>query len=156
MEKKERRELRKLMKGLEKSAAELVESERRLGKNLLYDPDRPPKVWLSLDEAIRQFLVKEYHQKMDLSLGSDKRDSLHAVFHVVAENQLAMIDEENLNETRRKFSRLISEGMPRHEVIHKVAMHISGEIHTGTRKSEGLPILPDPEAEEFETWWKDL
>ncbi len=156
MKKEERRELRRLMKGLEKSAAELVEIERRLGKNLSYNPDEPPDDWLFLDEAVRDFLVKEYHQKNSLSLGSNKRDSAHANFHVIAENQLAMIDEENLDETRMKFSRLISEGMPRHEAIHKVAMYISGQIHSGMRKAEGLPILPDPEAEEFEAWWKDL
>jgi len=112
--------------------------------NRPYNPEIPPdpELWLASGEMERMVLVNEFHQKAGLSLGSHKRDGVHATFHVMAENQLATIDEPELATIRRKVAYMISKlGLTRHEAIHKLGMHISGQIHIGMRKAEGLSIL---------------
>jgi hypothetical protein len=57
-----------------------------------YDPDKniSPEEWMALDDGERQMLVEQYHRKKRIKLPNLQ---LHAVFHVVAENQIALGDE---------------------------------------------------------------
>ena len=53
-----------------------------------YDPlDEPePQLWLAMDEQQRIDLVSAYHRRAGISLPNDK---VHAVIHVIDENQIA-------------------------------------------------------------------
>ena len=55
---------------------------------LQYDPlEAPePEEWLAIDEAERIHLTQDYHRRARIRLPNEK---LHAVFHVVVENQIA-------------------------------------------------------------------
>jgi hypothetical protein len=59
---------------------------------LEYDPlEAPePEEWLAIDEAERIQLAQDYHRRARVRLPNEK---LHAVFHVVVENQIALGDE---------------------------------------------------------------
>ncbi|MEE4603018.1 MAG: hypothetical protein V2J65_17175 [Desulfobacteraceae bacterium] len=54
-----------------------------------YDPERSPEpsVWLECDEATRINLVLKYHEDIEVELPNE---NLHAVVHVVVENQAAL------------------------------------------------------------------
>lgn len=81
-----------------------------------YDPlsAPPPEDWLGLDEGQRIELVREYHRKLGQeSPGED----LHAVLHVVIENQVLLGDETPVAET---LQRLTDEGLDRHDAIHAI------------------------------------
>jgi hypothetical protein len=57
-----------------------------------YDPlEAPePEEWLAIDEAERIQLAQDYHRHARVRLPNEK---LHAVFHVIVENQIALGDE---------------------------------------------------------------
>jgi hypothetical protein len=82
-----------------------------------YDPAAAPDPaeWLALDESERMDRVEEYHRRAGISPPNEK---LHAVFHVIVENQIARGDETPV---RRTVERLIGEGLDRHEAVHAVA-----------------------------------
>jgi hypothetical protein len=75
-----------------------------------YDPEVLPDAaeWLALDEGERITLVSAYHERNNILLPDAQ---LHAVIHVVVENQLAM-GEATVIETRE---RLQKEGLGRHD-----------------------------------------
>jgi len=84
---------------------------------LQYDPlEAPePEEWLAIDEAERIDLVKDYHRRARVRLPNEK---LHAVFHVVVENQITLGNEIPVQST---VQRLMAEGLDRHEAIHAIA-----------------------------------
>ena len=90
-----------------------------------YDPhdDPDPKEWLSLDEGIRSMLVEEYHQEAGIKLPNLR---LHALIHVVVENQVAMADETPV---QRTLNRLIEEGLDRHDAIHAIGSILAKQIY---------------------------
>jgi hypothetical protein len=96
-----------------------------------YDPseDPDPEQWLMMDEQQRIDVVLEYHRNADISLPNEK---LHAVFHVIAENQIA--DDEL--PVRRKLQQLMSEGLDRHDAIHAIGSVISGCIFDLMREAD--------------------
>jgi len=53
-----------------------------------YDPERPPNPvkWLALDEQERILLAESHHVAARIKLPITK---VHAVFHVIVENQIA-------------------------------------------------------------------
>ena len=57
-----------------------------------YDPDtsRNPADWLETDEGDRIEMVSSYHRRKKIRLPNAR---LHAVIHVVVENQLALGEE---------------------------------------------------------------
>ena len=65
---------------------------------LQYDPlEAPePEEWLAIDEAERIHLAQDYHRRTRVRLPNEK---LHAVFHVVVENQIALGDEMPVQST---------------------------------------------------------
>lgn len=58
----------------------------------LYDPMKAPDpdAWLALDEASRIILVMDYHSVAGKETAGDH---LHAIVHVVIENQIALGDD---------------------------------------------------------------
>jgi hypothetical protein len=87
-----------------------------------YDPLAPPdpKTWLALDEHLRIVLAQAYHRRARIRLPNAK---VHAVFHVIIENQIAMGDELPV---KRTLDRLMGEGLDRHEAIHAIAYVLAG------------------------------
>jgi hypothetical protein len=81
-----------------------------------YDPliVPDPDDWQSMDEDERIMLVMAYHQEAGVDLPNEQ---VHAVVHVVVENQVALGDETAAQAT---LQRLMSEGLDRHEAIHAI------------------------------------
>ncbi len=78
--------------------------------------------WLALDEYERIRLVKEYHENYD-DVADDALE-VHAVIHVIVENQLAL-EVEFVPATIAKLTR---QGLDRHEAIHAVGAIITDNI----------------------------
>ncbi len=81
-----------------------------------YDPlNTPdPDEWQSMDEDERISLVMEHHRESGVELPNEQ---VHAVVHVVVENQIVLGDEMSAQAT---LERLMREGLDRHEAIHAV------------------------------------
>lgn len=96
-----------------------------------YDPFQDPEAdeWLGLDDDERIRLVLEWHQKNKVKLPNEQ---LHALFHVIVENQIA----EGVSEVLEAYERIQSEGLDRHDAIHALASVLSGELwKAGTGRS---------------------
>jgi hypothetical protein len=80
-----------------------------------YDPLKDPNAteWLDLDEQERVQLVVDYHRRKRIDLPNRM---LHAAFHAAVENQLA----EGIPDVRCALSRLMVEGLDRHDAIHAI------------------------------------
>jgi len=89
-----------------------------------YDADvaPDPEAWQALDEGERQRQVEAYHHRVGAPV---ERSRLHAVFHTIVENQVALGDETPV---RRTVERLTVEGLSRHESIHAVGSVLSEQI----------------------------
>ena len=89
-----------------------------------YDPDTPPQSadWLETDEGERIELVSSYHRRKKVQLPNRQ---LHAVIHVVVENQLAL-GEEVVVET---LARLQSEGLSRHDALHAIGSVLATDLY---------------------------
>jgi hypothetical protein len=89
-----------------------------------YDPFAPPDPgeWTSIDEQERIHLVENYHRRARIRLPNAK---VHAVIHVVIENQIALGDEIPV---KRTLERLMSEGLDRHDAIHAVGSLVLGHL----------------------------
>lgn len=89
-----------------------------------YDPDQSidPEEWSALDEGERQYLVELYHRKKRIRMPNLR---LHALIHVVVENQVAMGSEIPVQST---LARLIGEGLTRHDAIHAVGSVLAGHM----------------------------
>ena len=90
-----------------------------------YDPlEAPePEEWLAIDEGERIHLAQSYHRRARVRLPNEK---VHAVVHVVVENQIALGDETPV---QRTVQRLMAEGLDRHEAIHAVASLLAEFMH---------------------------
>jgi len=69
--------------------------------------------WLSSDEGERLELVESYHRRKRIHV---PRARLHAVIHVIVENQLAL-SEQVVVET---LARLQADGLSRHDAVHAI------------------------------------
>ena len=89
-----------------------------------YDPDKPidAEEWMSLDEDESASLVEQYHRKKRIKLPNA---GMHATFHVVVENQIALGDEIPVKKT---LARLLREGLSRHDAIHAIASVAASHI----------------------------
>ncbi len=107
---------------------------------LRYDPQKgpDPDVWLGLDESERIDLVRSYHKKRRVKLPNDK---LHALFHVIVENQVALCNETPVKGT---LLRLISEGLARHDAVHAIGSVLAAQIYE-TSKSGSEVENPEDE-----------
>ena len=101
-----------------------------------YDPDKPidPEEWLALDEGEREYLVKQYHRKKRIKMPNLR---MHAIFHAVVENQVALGDEIP---TKKTLARLMREGLSRHDAVHAIgsvmASHMFNLIKDGPTDKE--------------------
>ena len=82
-----------------------------------------PEEWLALDEFTRLELVAEFVNKFEKHIEVQAR-RIHASLHVIVENQLAMESEP----TPETYSRLIKQGLNRHEAIHAIGAVISEDM----------------------------
>ena len=92
-----------------------------------------PKRWLDLDEDTRVHQVREYHRRTKVQLPNA---TLHALIHVVVENQIAIGDTVPVGGI---LNRLLGEGLDRHDAIHAIGSvlvrHMNGIL--GGSFSEG-------------------
>jgi hypothetical protein len=89
-----------------------------------YDPLAPPdpQKWLAMGERKRIKLVQEYHRRARIHCPNRE---IHAVMHVIVENQIAAGDAIPV---RRTADRLITEGLDRHEAIHAIAQVLTDHV----------------------------
>jgi hypothetical protein len=89
-----------------------------------YDPEtsRPSADWLQIDEGQRIELVSSYHRRKKIRLPNAQ---LHAVIHVVVENQVAL-GEEVVIET---LARLQQEGLGRHDALHAIGSVLAADLY---------------------------
>jgi hypothetical protein len=89
-----------------------------------YDPKRSPSPaeWLEIDEGERIDLVSSYHRRAKIRLPNAR---LHAVIHVVVENQLAL-GEQVVADT---LARLQAEGLGRHDALHAIGSVLAGNLY---------------------------
>jgi hypothetical protein len=88
-----------------------------------YDPDAPGSSgWLETDEGERVELVASYHRRNAIALPNAE---LHAVIHVVVENQLAL-GEPVVVDT---LARLQAEGLSRHDALHAIGSVLAADLY---------------------------
>lgn len=89
-----------------------------------YDPDIGPDSnrWLDSDDEARTQAIREYHRQAGQPIGQNP--NLHAAIHAVVENQLA----EGHAAATATLSRLISEGLDRHDAIHAIGAIVAAEM----------------------------
>jgi hypothetical protein len=92
---------------------------------VVYDPDVAPDVeaWNALDDDEKRMLVESHHRRSRIELPNLR---VHAIMHVVIENQVALGDELPV---RRAIERLMGEGLDRHDAVHAVAAVLAGHMH---------------------------
>ena len=90
-----------------------------------YDPLRAPDTgeWLAFDESERIGMVESFHLEAEEEL-TEGSETLHAVIHVVVENQIAL-GAESVPETIEKLMR---QGLDRHEAIHAIGAVLAEEM----------------------------
>jgi hypothetical protein len=77
---------------------------------------------MSLDEDERAYLVETYHRKKRIKVPNLK---LHAIFHVVVENQIALGDAVP---ARKALARLMGQGLSRHDAVHTISSVLASHI----------------------------
>lgn len=89
-----------------------------------YDPDRAPDParWLARPEDERIEAVERYHRREHIRL---PRPTLHAVMHVIVENQIALGETPVVE----AIPRLMGEGLSRHDALHAVAWLMAMHLH---------------------------
>jgi uncharacterized protein YoaH (UPF0181 family) len=81
-----------------------------------YDPGRAPDParWIALPEDERIEMVERHHRRQNIRL---PRPTVHAVMHVIVENQIALGETPVVE----AIPRLMGEGLSRHDALHAVA-----------------------------------
>jgi Domain of unknown function (DUF1841) len=102
-----------------------------------YNPDASPTPtdWLGTDEGDRIELVSAYHRRKKIKLPNPQ---LHAVIHVVVENQLAL-GEETVVHT---LSRLQGEGLSRHDALHAIGSVLAENLYELMREGGASTDAP--------------
>jgi len=109
-----------------------VRGHGRTGGNLKrYDPNRAPEPeeWLELDEQERIALVEGFHRKVHEPAQTLKA---HAIVHATVETQLALNDPPS---AREALTRLVGEGLDRHEAIHAIGSILAEHLFEDFRSS---------------------
>jgi len=99
-----------------------------------YDPERAPdpQRWLAEDDQTKHSIVERFHRRAGIRIPNPR---LHAIIHVVVENQVAMGDETPVAEA---VARLMGEGLSRHDAIHAVGSALSRHLFSAV-KGETAP-----------------
>jgi hypothetical protein len=120
-----------------------------------YDPNKAPDPaeWLEMDESRRLMLAEDYHLRARVQLPNT---TLHASFHVMAENQVALGDEMNVAKT---LKRLMGDGLDRHDALHAIASVLSRHMYRLMSK-ESSAFSPEEYASDLEALtiekWREL
>jgi hypothetical protein len=95
-----------------------------------YDPDtsRNPADWLETDEGDRIEMVSSYHRRKKIRLPNAR---LHAVIHVVVENQLALGEDAVV----KTLARLQAEGLGRHDALHAIGSVLAADLYELMREN---------------------
>lgn len=104
----------------------------------VYDPECTPDAaeWLALGESERIALVKRFHRDAGMLLG-EQPDLLHAGIHAAIEVQLAVNDEPIV----RALSRLMKQGLSRHDALHAIGSALAETMHDATAAADDGPVL---------------
>ena len=98
-----------------------------------YDAQQAPDAeeWLALEDEERNDAVVDYHEEIGEKLPSLK---IHAIVHVIVENEIAMGEEAPV----QALERLVSERLDRHEAIHAIGSVLAEKMFSamGGDKSE--------------------
>src|SRR5262245_27035221 len=97
-----------------------------------YEANEQPdsKTWLELDESERIDLVIDYHRRTKVELDTPE---LHAMTHVVVENQVALGEATPVPAT---LDRLMDEGLDRHEAIHAIGSILMSIVFDAVHKDD--------------------
>jgi hypothetical protein len=108
-----------------------------------YDPNRAPEPeeWLELDEQERIALVERFHRKVHEPAQSLKA---HAIVHATVETQLALNDPPS---AREALTRLMGEGIDRHEAIHAIGSILAEYLFEALRGPRGKDTSNDAYAQ---------
>ncbi len=89
-----------------------------------YDPETSLSSadWLQTDEGERIELVTSYHRRKKIRLPNAQ---LHAVIHVVVENQLALGEQVVI----KTLARLQTEGLGRHDALHAIGSVLAVDLY---------------------------
>jgi len=89
-----------------------------------YDPDASWDAadWLQTDEGERIELVSSFHRRRKIHLPNAQ---LHAVIHVIVENQLALGDQIVV----ATLARLQREGLGRHDAVHAIGSVLAADLY---------------------------
>jgi hypothetical protein len=111
-----------------------------------YDPDDPPApdVWRALDEDEAQSLIARYHRSARCDHPPAPGRHLHDLMHFVVETQAARLDEMPIADV---LTRLVAEGLTRHEAVHAVGSVLSRYLSDASR-TDGRPSDVDHYYEE--------
>lgn len=121
-----------------------------------YDPAAAPdpSEWLKLDEQERILRVQYYHRRAGIRTENDR---LHALFHAIIENQIALGDPPTVGPA---VERLMAEGLDRHEAVHAVASVVAGLMADVTRREGSVSFSADYSAAverlTAESWRRDV
>lgn len=101
-----------------------------------YDPDVAPDAqeWLELDEFERIDMVARAHRRARVKLPNPQ---LHAVIHVIVENQIA----ERVPVPTDTLHRLVAEGLTRHDALHAMGSVLAVHMQTMLTRA---PTSGDP------------
>jgi hypothetical protein len=96
-----------------------------------YDPDQhvDADTWLKFDESERIEAVKQYHRRAQVRLPNER---LHAVTHVIVENQVALGEAYPVQSV---LFRLMEEGLDRHDAIHAIGYVLAERLFAGLTKN---------------------
>ena len=81
-----------------------------------------PEEWLAIDEQERISLVRDFHDTLD-EMPEDAL-SLHTMFHVIVENQIA----QKVEFIPEAIAKLIRQGLDRHDAVHAIASIVCEDI----------------------------
>jgi hypothetical protein len=116
-----------------------------------YDPDRgpDPERWLAQDEMKLMEIVQRYHRRERIPL---PRERAHASIHVMVENQVALGEQTPV---RDAVSRLMQDGLSRHDAIHAVGAVLMTHMHRATVEQKPIRVeayYADVRAVTRESW----
>jgi hypothetical protein len=105
--------------------------------SLRYDPEEAvePEEWLASDEDERIESVRRHHRRKRIHLPNER---IHAVMHVIVENQVALGKEFPAESV---LARLMREGLDRHEAIHAIASVLARHLFTALKGRVGASDL---------------
>jgi hypothetical protein len=110
--------------------------------SLQYDPDQhvDADTWLKFDESERIEAVKQHHLRAKVRLPNER---LHAVTHVIVENQVALGEAFPVQSV---LFRLMEEGLDRHNAIHAISFVLAERLFDGlTEKSQPADLNAEAE-----------